>query len=736
MNQSLLSLQEIQQIENENQGSFYFLNLDLVEDNFNNLWNAFRKFYPNTQLAYSFKTNYAPKICQLIKTLGGWAEVVSEMEYNMAIQIGYHPTKIIVNGPLHRPEFIERCLIDSANINLDSWYLLDAVSAICEKHSHRNFEVGIRLTFPIFEAGFSRFGIEATKSNMKKLKEWEISLKNCKITGLHSHFSNSSRSLESFSSRVDQMIAYSKRYFENHIPNFINIGGGLLGNMPTSLAEQFEGNTPDYYEYAAIIAGRMRKAYAHKTPPILFLEPGTAVVADTMDFICKVHEVKNIENKCYAVVDGSNHNINHKWGNEELPIEIHRTKASSYASMSNFSIVGNTCIEKDVMRKNVEGTIAIGDYIVFQYTGAYTNVLKQPFIHPCQPIYARYKNQISVVKRREEMSDILATYHTGKLHTLPNNYCIATITCDDFCAGTEVLLYSFLKHNPWFQGDINIVIGELSQLCRERLESIYPVQFVQASEQLTTKIDVLKNHYEHLRDIHLRFYSLEAFNMTTYDKVVYLDSDMYCSGDLKDLFCTKAAISACLDGFSYEERVKPIVEQAGLRLNTTTERYGKPFKNSFNAGVLSISGSALSKNNFDGLVAMLDYDIWSSFGNTIFTDQMIINRYFENQFSIISSKYNYTIFLDDYLKYVDNISFEDISIIHFAGKIKPWNNYRKEDILEKAPHYLKYIDIWRTLLLDARNKSNPQYQATQIIKQYEWTESGADSTLEVLDRIY
>jgi len=736
MNQSLLRLSEIQNIENESKGSFYFLDLDRIENNFHDLWNVFRSFYPNTQLAYSFKTNYTPKICQLIKSLGGWAEVVSEMEYIMAIQIGFSPKNIIINGPLHRSEFIERSLLDGAQVNLDSWYLLDAVTAISKKYPNQTFEIGIRLTFPIAEGGFSRFGIEATTANMKKLKDWENGLKNCKIIGFHSHFSNSSRSLESFSSRMDQMITHSKNYFENSTPHFINAGGGLLGKMPKSLALQFDGNTPDYYEYAAVIAGRMNKAYPSENMPVLFLEPGTAVVADAMDFICKVHEVKYIDHIWYAVVDGSNHNINHKWGNEELPIEIYHSRAPSDATITNFSIVGNTCIEKDVMRKQVTGTISIGDYIVFQYAGAYTNVLKQPFIHPCQPIYSRYKSNISVAKRSEEVQDVLATYFTKKSNLLPDNYCIVTITCDDFCAGTEVLLYSFLQHNPWFQGAINIVIAELSEACRERLRSIYPVQFVQASNQLITKIDILKTHYKHLKDIHLRFYSLEAFNMTGYDKVIYLDSDMYCSGDMKDLFLNEAPLSACLDGFSYEEKAKPIVEQAGFKLSTSAKRYGKHFKNSFNAGVISISSSILSKKNFEGLIAMLDYDTWSSFGNTIFTDQMIINRYFENQIATISGKYNYTIFLDDYIKYVDNISYDDIRIVHFAGKIKPWNNYRKEEILIKAPHYLKYIDIWRSLLMDVRNKKNPKYQATQIIKQYEWTESGADSTLEVLDRIY
>jgi hypothetical protein len=72
--------------------------------------------------------------------------------------------------------------------------------------------------------------------------------------------------------------------------------------------------------------------------------------------------------------------------------------------------VGNTCIEKDVLCHDVTGMIEAGDYVVFQYMGGYSNVLKQPFIHPCQPIWARQDGRLTLVKRQETAADILATY--------------------------------------------------------------------------------------------------------------------------------------------------------------------------------------------------------------------------------------------------------------------------------------------------------------------------------------
>ena len=313
MSQPLLSMAEIQEIEKKANGSFYFMDLNLVKQNYNELLSAFRDYYPSTNLAYSFKTNYAPKICELIRDLDGWAEVVSELEYSMAVRIGFAPEKIIVNGPMHSKAFIERSLLDGAQVNLDSWYLLDAVSETCHKFPLKKFEVGIRLTFSLEEAGFSRFGIETTSENMARLKNWEKSIENCKIIGFHSHFSNSSRSLATFSQRINEMVKNSNTHFGEEVPKFINVGGGFLGKMPASLADQLPGNAPNYKEYAKAIAGYLNNCYSGEYLPTLFIEPGTAVVANTMDFICKVHEVKQVDGKYYAMVDGSNHNINHKW---------------------------------------------------------------------------------------------------------------------------------------------------------------------------------------------------------------------------------------------------------------------------------------------------------------------------------------------------------------------------------------------------------------------------------------
>ena len=416
MSSSPLTHHYLKNIEQRGAKAFYLLDLDKLTDNYRQLQQAFAQQYSDVQIAYSFKTNYAPMICATLRSLGAWAEVVSEMEYDMATTtVGYDPREVIVNGPIHEYDFIERALLDGALVNVDAWYLLDTVSKVCKLHPNKAFNIGIRLTYDIEEGGFSRFGIDTTKLSVQRLKQWLKHNSNCQISGFHSHYSNSSRSLRSFSSRVDGLITSSQVFFGEESPQFINIGGGFFGDMPASLANQFGEQLPNFDDYATHICQPINQAYTQQQPR-LFLEPGTALIANAMVFVCQVYEVKKVAGKTIALVNGSNHNVNHKWQGEALPIQVisknHRTDATQC-----FDVVGNTCIEKDVLCHDVKGTIAAGDFIVFEYMGGYTNVLKQPFINPCQPIYASLGDQILTVKRQEGVNDILQTYNCNDLLT-------------------------------------------------------------------------------------------------------------------------------------------------------------------------------------------------------------------------------------------------------------------------------------------------------------------------------
>ena len=430
VNHCHVTYQQLQDIGDQG-NSFYFIDFEQLENNYTRLFQAFKSRYHNSQIAYSFKTNYAPLICEALKLQGSWAEVVSEMEYEIATSVvGFEPKKVIVNGPIHTPEFIEKSMLDGALLNADAWYILDIIACICSKYPKHKFKIGIRLSYEITEGGFSRFGIESSTYNLQRLADWIKPLTNCEIVGFHSHFSNSSRSSASFTSRIEGLLKASSFYFGEKTPHLINIGGGFFGEMPDNLACQYPGKIPSFDDYAQTITKAIKRQFKDtKVLPKLLLEPGTALVANAMVFVCKVHEVKQVRGQTVALVNGSNHNVNHKWQGETLPIQIIRKNKdiTDESRIQSFDIVANTCIEKDVICTNVKGSIKAGDFIIFQYMGGYSTVLKQPFIHPCQAIYGRYKQQLITVKKQETVVDILSSYLSTNLFESHNPHS----KCDD-----------------------------------------------------------------------------------------------------------------------------------------------------------------------------------------------------------------------------------------------------------------------------------------------------------------
>ncbi|MEM7355725.1 MAG: pyridoxal-dependent decarboxylase, partial [Acidobacteriota bacterium] len=165
----LLSSHEIDRLESSVANAFYCLDLDRVEENLRQIESLFTALYAETKIAYSYKTNYAPAICRQVRDLGADAEVVSEMEYEMALQVGHRGEEIIVNGPLHSRDFLERALLAGSRVNLDSWYMLDHLDAICHSHPQQEISIGVRLNYDIVEGGASRFGFVVNDATMARL---------------------------------------------------------------------------------------------------------------------------------------------------------------------------------------------------------------------------------------------------------------------------------------------------------------------------------------------------------------------------------------------------------------------------------------------------------------------------------------------------------------------------------------------------------------------------------------
>lgn len=389
--------------------SFFVFDQSRFEANFRNLHAAFNSSYPNTRIAYSYKTNYTPDICRLVNELGGYAEVVSEMEYGLAKRLGVEDASIVYNGPYKSADSLRAALLGGSIVNIDS--LRDfGIAASVANQAERPVKIAVRCNFPIDDELQSRFGLDVEGEEFRSVIAAVKESRNLRLAGLHCHFPN--RDLPSFGVRARRMLDLSAGLFREP-PEFLNIGGGFFSDMPESLKKVYKFQLPSFGDYAKLVGPMFQEAFgACVNKPILFIEPGTALVADTFQFYTKVINIKKVGTRRIATVSGSIFNISPVARSTNLPVQIlSREGREAAGEGGTFEVTGFTCIESDYLSKSVKGAVELGDFLVYSNVGSYSIVMKPPFILPNWAILkTRNGADYSLVRERESADYIFGNF--------------------------------------------------------------------------------------------------------------------------------------------------------------------------------------------------------------------------------------------------------------------------------------------------------------------------------------
>ena len=332
--------------------AFYLLDSDQFRKNFLELKEAFCKIYPNFNIAYSYKTNYTPKLCKIVNALGGYAEVVSEMELEIARRIGMEPERIIWNGPIKEPKVLEEFICSGGTVNIDSLEELKVVKDIAKRYSQTLLNVGIRCNYDVGDGVVSRFGFDVDSEDFKDAIAFVVSTPYVKLINFQCHFAN--RQVEYWPARAKGMVELIDRL--GIIPERIDIGGGLFGKMADSLKVQFASDIPAYTVYAEAAATVFADYFRFSDVwPELIIEPGSAIVGDCMKFVGTVKTVKDVRGKKIATVLGSQKNISMNGINPPLEVIAMGNEQREYEGLD---FVGFTCIEGDVLYHDYNGKLA------------------------------------------------------------------------------------------------------------------------------------------------------------------------------------------------------------------------------------------------------------------------------------------------------------------------------------------------------------------------------------------
>jgi lipopolysaccharide biosynthesis glycosyltransferase len=252
--------------------------------------------------------------------------------------------------------------------------------------------------------------------------------------------------------------------------------------------------------------------------------------------------------------------------------------------------------------------------------------------------------------------------------------CVATVVSDPFVYGAIVMLASFRRENPWFEGDFVILCDEtyspLSPKNRELIARTVPNVRFHAVD--TSRFERIFRFAEDVvltpKRLRAAFLILECFTLSEYERVLTLDSDMVVLGSLQLLFqleqefCVVRAYDNVLD----------------LPL---------PY---FNTGTMMIRGSMLDADMLETISHSLEgVKVNRDHGKA---DQAVLNIFFRDKVkTYLDVRYNFSKRLVptsdvDVLKFLRE---KDVRVLHFLGE-KPWNL----KIKDSERDYRRLEDLW------------------------------------------
>lgn len=386
------------------QGCFYLFDEDKFISNISRFKQSFTEHGININIGYSFKTNYAPKICQIAKDNDCWAEVVSSMEYQLSEKLNFN-NRVILNGPLKEDDTIVMVGKNGGIIHVDT---IDEFNRILELSIINNIciKIAIRLNFIDGDLPFSRFGIQ-DEEMIHQIISKSKQTPNINLIGFHIHYPG--RSIDTFIKRCELLYEYIVKFQNAFEISYLSFGGGFYSEPDSHLNSMFKGKLPTFNDYARNMAIWMKKINAMLGNVHFFIEPGTAVVANTMDFYSRLYSYKRVDGIGIATLWGSVYNITGNSRGSNFPFEVIKTDEKAVKFETNM-LVGYTCIESDIFNRSLSVKLSLSDVIVFKNVGSYSIVFKPPFILPNCPVFVRGKSGLSLLKRAENFEDIFNTY--------------------------------------------------------------------------------------------------------------------------------------------------------------------------------------------------------------------------------------------------------------------------------------------------------------------------------------
>jgi diaminopimelate decarboxylase len=326
-----------------------------IKNNIRTFINVFSSEFKNFSCYYSFKANYLPEICNIVRSEGVGAEIVGLPELRLALKLGFSPDKIIIGGP-YLPEELIDLSIKSKVKEIIVYNITDLKKINFYAHKYNVIQdVCLRINSQKYG---SKLGIRLEETKLLLLEKLIETLSNIYVTSILSHYSTQMNNVDQFKSNLKSIVENLKLLLKHGIKiENLNLGGG------------FPEATVMPQEQLRNVAIQIKSALDESaiTYKNIYFEPGRYFIGDAGFFITKIVKTSDYG---WTFLDIGNH-ICPKFARCSLRFynASHINEPHKYIT----SFAGIVPTDQDVLAKNYFFTEEIreGDFVIVTNTGAY-----------------------------------------------------------------------------------------------------------------------------------------------------------------------------------------------------------------------------------------------------------------------------------------------------------------------------------------------------------------------------
>ena len=213
--------------------------------------------------------------------------------------------------------------------------------------------------------------------------------------------------------------------------------------------------------------------------------------------------------------------------------------------------------------------------------------------------------------------------------------CACSVCDDDYIPGLIIFMESLLRHNPWFNLPYVIFSDsdkELQPKHKDLLLKIYPhFIFSNLDETYSPIKRKNKNNLRHARFTQT-YLGLSAFNLSEFDRVLYLDTDLLCLGNIQTILEeTKSADFVGVYDRQRDHTARKYFETQNQNRSFKTVS-SEDFDHNINTGIYVINKRLLTDRVFKDLFDYAEHGIRST--NDPEGDPEVIHRHLSKQKSL------------------------------------------------------------------------------------------------------